>query len=333
MVAIGADEKQKLYILLGLAGVLALVVIFVIKPFGGGSEPEAVAVSTAPPVAATASAPGAVPPGAPPGAVPPDAAGAAAGAPAATAGVGATPQLIAAEKFRSDPFTPYYAPVVVPPPPPPPPTPAPPIPLPPPPVAVPQPDESVGGGLAPAPIIPGIGGGGISVLGRGGSSGSTLRINLPPVTIPQFAARTSPRIVNPGGRVGSAPERPAATRSGDKRIAGVIIGNSVRAVIEINDGTQTVTRIVQPGDELEDLNLRILRIERVTEDNVTTTRMTVLENGQERYFDLRPSPNPIASTLPGGEPGMDGPPGGFPGRGFPGGGGFRPNDPNRIATD
>jgi hypothetical protein len=313
MVAIGADEKQKLYILLGLAGVLGLLVIFVIKPFGGGAPTDAT-LSTAP----TATAPvsqNAVPPSTPGGA-PGGTEGAPAAAPAPAVTAGMTPQLIAAEKFRPDPFTPYYTGVIAAPPLPPPPTPAPPVPIPPPPVPIPPPDEGTGGGVAPAPLIPGWngGGGGDGTGGVSGRrlSGSNLRVNLPPVTIPQFAARTTPRVVTPGGRVGSAPTLTATTRSPNKRIAGIIIGNSVRAVIEINDGTTTTTRIVQPGDELEDLKMKILRIERITENNATVTRMTVLEDGQERYFDLRPSPNPIQSTLPGGGPG-----GGFPGVGSP----------------
>jgi hypothetical protein len=132
-------------------------------------------------------------------------------------------------------------------------------------------------------------------------------LNLPPTSIPQYQLRQGPRNVAAPGVVSDATG--GAQPAPEKRIAGVAIGDSVRALIEINDGTQTITRVVQPGDEVE--GMRILRVERVTEGGQQTTRMWVREAGQDRYFDLRPSSNPVGAGGPGG------PQGGFPG-GFPG---------------
>jgi hypothetical protein len=110
------------------------------------------------------------------------------------------------------------------------------------------------------------------------------------MNIPQYRPRTAPRLGPP--QMAQGENGGAATRSPNKRIAGVIIGDSVRALIEISEADQTITRVVQPGDEVE--GIKILRIERITENDTLVTRMTVLENGQERYFDLRPSPNQAA---------------------------------------
>jgi hypothetical protein len=88
---------------------------------------------------------------------------------------------------------------------------------------------------------------------------------------------------------GGNSEASGAIRASDRRIAGVIIGDSVRALIEISTGDSTITRVVQPGDEVE--GMKILRIERVTVNDALVTRMTVLEDGVERYFDLTAAPS------------------------------------------
>jgi len=136
---------------------------------------------------------------------------------------------------------------------------------------------------------------------------------------------SAPRVqVPPPNRSGGSG---TVTRSGNKRLAGVVIGDSVRALLEIQGDSPetTVTRIVQPGDEVE--GVRVLRIERFTEGaNRTRVRMIVRENGEERSVELRPSPQPLAA--PGGEGGEGGSSGGFPGSGgFPAGfqPGRRPN--------
>jgi hypothetical protein len=93
-------------------------------------------------------------------------------------------------------------------------------------------------------------------------------------------------------------------------LSGVIIGDSVRALLEIsqgdNNGTgmNTVTRIVQPGDEVD--GIRVLRIERTTEGGRPVTRMYIRENGVESFVDLRPAPKAAGqgAGAPGGAAGM-----------------------------
>ncbi|HEX8833858.1 MAG TPA: hypothetical protein VF719_06640, partial [Abditibacteriaceae bacterium] len=279
MVALGADDKKKIYVLLGLAGLLGVVLV-IVKPFGGGSgsggttvpaASNTTAAETGKPAGTSeggAGSDGASTDGAPAG----DAAAASsAGTPVAGGAPGA--QLIAVERFRPDPFKPYYTPVIQPPPAPPPP------PRIPDPLDIPRPggNGNGDGGLAPLSIV--------SARSFGGESSSGALVGLPPVGIPQYRPRTAPS-VGPPPVVSSEGGGRNALRSPNKRVAGVIIGDSVRALIELSDGTQTITRVVQPGDEVE--GIRILRIERVTENDTLVTRMTVLENGQERFFDLTP---------------------------------------------
>jgi hypothetical protein len=86
----------------------------------------------------------------------------------------------------------------------------------------------------------------------------------------------------------------------NKRLSGVIIGDGVRALLEINKGDTIVTRVVQPGDEVD--GILVLSIQRVTVGNQTITRMLVRENGEEKYVDLKPSD--VKTTQPnGGAPG------------------------------
>ena len=108
-----------------------------------------------------------------------------------------------------------------------------------------------------------------------------------------------------------------AIRSANKRLSGVIIGDSVRALLEITVGDAaaggghgqdggadggaaetTVVRVVQPGDEVD--GIKILRIERVYEGGRQITRMFVREGNEERFVDLRPSPTPPVAATSGG---------------------------------
>jgi hypothetical protein len=140
MVAIGADEKKKLYILAGLAGVLILVVVFVIKPFGRGSSTSTTTATTTTPVETVATPPQTTPPGGD------EAEGAAPAAPAAMVSTGGAVPTFGAINARQDPFAPKVIPAL-----PPLPEPSPP----PPPVEIPQPEPAM---LLPARPLPGIGG-------------------------------------------------------------------------------------------------------------------------------------------------------------------------------
>lgn len=104
-------------------------------------------------------------------------------------------------------------------------------------------------------------------------------------------------------------------------------------------GAQVITRVVQPGDEVD--GIKILRINREFENGRPVTRMYIREGDQERYVDLRPAPAPPAG---GGEGFEGGSPGGgrgsFGGSGSPGSGsssggfgGIRPVFPGRNRGD
>jgi hypothetical protein len=124
---------------------------------------------------------------------------------------------------------------------------------------------------------------------------------LPPPYIPRVAiAPTAPANFLPPGGGGSG----GTSRSSNKRLSGVVIGDSVRAILEISDGENVVTRIVQPGDEVD--GIRILRIERVSEGGRMVTRMFIREAGEERYVDLKAAPQQAAGGG-GGIPGMGAP--------------------------
>jgi len=106
----------------------------------------------------------------------------------------------------------------------------------------------------------------------------------------------------------------APQESYDKRLAGVIIGDGVHALLEITAGGQVTTQVVQPGDEVN--GVRVLSIERFRDGERTVTRMLVRDtDGTQRYVDLKPSTQP-----PAGAGGVGGP--GGAGRGFPGAAGF-----------
>lgn len=314
--ALGPEEKKKVYVLLGLFGLLGGVVA-VVDPFGFRSSSSTSDLAIPTPIGGESPAPGAAanatntaPAAGQPAAGQPANGGAAAGQPAGApaagsvaGGAGATgaPKTILAStralpapgvglqlaNARPDPFQPFYRkpPPVLPPPPPP-------VVLPP--LSIPRADD---GNLAPfdprGSRLPGI-------SGAGNGSVSRLALaNLPPVRISSVqGGSVTPRIAQPPALStgGSA----LASPSGNKRLSGVIIGDSVRALLEITDADGTTTRVVQPGDEVS--GIQILRIERTTENGRTQTRMYIREDGEERYVDLRASPNPpAAAAAPGGE--------------------------------
>lgn len=115
-----------------------------------------------------------------------------------------------------------------------------------------------------------------------------------------------PRTSGSGGEAGTG----APQQSYDKRLAGVIIGDGVRALLEITSNGQITTQVVQPGDEVN--GVRVLSIDRVREGDRTVTRMLVRDtDGTQRIVDLKASSQPPAGTGTAG--GFPGAPGGFPG--------------------
>ena len=269
-------EQRKLYIQLGVIGVLALIAGAIYLPglLGGSKTPAVVAV----PPASETTAPGAVAPvdGSLPGATDePGAAGAATTVAATTGSKVSFPVM----RSRTDPFVrPYFIPTPTPIPPPPPPIPPPvSIPLP---VSIPSPGEAGGVGGVGGIALPG---------GPGGGGASSQQLRLPPITIARLdESRRRPTDTTP-------PRRTAGTTGGggtinpsfDKRLSGVVIGDGVRAILEIQRGTELVTHVVSPGDEVD--GITILNIQRFNDGTRTVTRMIIRENGEERSVDLRPS--------------------------------------------
>lgn len=315
MASLGADQQKKLYILLGLAGALGIGLLFAFHPWSRSSSTDA-GSDIGTPAPRTANRPGAagnsppVPPSGGSGGV-----FGAGGAAPVTSAAGAIPgapahpnaQLVSTERFRDDPFTPEIIPPT--PAPPPRPTPIPPTPIPPA-VPLPLPDPGIN-----MPLV-----GGISANAL---SHNPLIMDLPPVRVSALSNPTnSPDTSVPSAIPGSTSS--VLPRSPNKRISGVVIGNTVRALIEITDNEgNVVTRVVQPGDEVE--GLKILRVERVREGDRSVTRMIVREDGEERVIELKPSANPQGQSGAGGSggyPGSGG--GGYPGGG---GGGFAPRPP------
>jgi hypothetical protein len=84
--------------------------------------------------------------------------------------------------------------------------------------------------------------------------------------------------------------------STDKRLSGVIIADGVRALLEIQGPDGPITRVVQPGDEVD--GITVLSIQRYNDGTKTVTRMLIRENGEERTVDLRAAPQ--LTTTPGG---------------------------------
>lgn len=268
-------EQRKLYIQLGVIGVLALIagVIYLPGLFKGSSSTT---VATAPTtnVVSTDAAPPAEG-GGPPGTTT-DAEGGAAPAPAAatTASVVTGPVM----RSRTDPFVKlYFIPT---------PTPLPP-PVPPP-VSIPFPEE-------PTRIsLPGVAGGGAAMQ----------PLVLPPVTINRLneSTRRPTDAFPPRRSAGEGSGGGTINPSFDKRLSGVVIGDGVRAILEIQRGTELVTHVVQPGDEVD--GITVLNIQRFNDGTRNITRMIIRENGEERSVDLRPSAQPLTGA--GGGPGAPG---------------------------
>ncbi len=274
--AIGDDEKKKLMVLGGLLVAIIVVVMVLYNPFGGGSgDDEGAQTPTT-----NAAAPAEVPAG-DPGATPAATAGAGAPAPG---GITAA-SLVSLDGYRADPFQPFVLPTPPPPPPPPPP------------VEIPQPVDIL------PPNSGGYDGIGIPPMGVGGSGARPLAL-LPPIVPRRVAtAPTAPRVaVMPGGDMGTGG---GVLRAQNKRLSGVVIGDSVRALLEVTVGDKITTRVVQPGDDVD--GIRILRLERVVEAGQTITRLVVRENNQEQFVELRPAPQQqaaggIEGLMPGAPP-------------------------------
>lgn len=136
-------------------------------------------------------------------------------------------------------------------------------------------------------------------MGGGGSRRAPQAFNLPPVSINRLdeAARRPtdafpPRRTTGGGSTAGG----AISPSLDKRLSGVVIGDGVSALLEIQGAQGPVTHVVQPGDEVE--GITVLNIQRYNDGTRTVTRMLIRENGEERSVDLRASPNPTGQGAP-----------------------------------
>ncbi len=268
-------EQKRTFAGLGIAGVLALIVGVMYLPglMSGGNT----TVPVAPPSgavtngAAANTATAAVNPvtstGAGGGLTSP-----VAGSPVGAAGTsanGATTQpVVFLSRTRDDPFQPVY---LIPPP-------APtPIPVTPDPqINIASPPGFDGGVTLPA----------IRDARVRAAVAAPLRIGLP--SIPRLETVTAPRDAFPLARTQGEGQAGAPQQSYDKRLAGIIIGDGVRALLELPSGQQ---RVVQPGDEVE--GIRVLNIERFRQGDRTITRMLVRDtDGSQRYVELKPSAQP-----------------------------------------
>lgn len=314
-----STDKKKLFIALGVAGIAALGIggFFVMRSMSGGNTQAAATNS----VDVNAALPeGEL--GAPGSTLANGGIAPATATQISTAGNPST--LLPLSPYRRDPFQPFFIiPTPVPPPPPAPPVPTPtPIPQP---VLIPQIDPvdipRPGGGFGGATP-------GFAVPGINGSGASEGPLVLPVVVIPRLnSTKLVPTNAFPPPRSSSGDGSGTASPSFDKRLSGVVIGNGVRAILEISGGPVPKTYVVQPGDVVE--GITILNIRRYNESGTQVTRMLIRENGGERTVDLKPGP---PRTAGGGEFGSEGGSafGGSPGSfgGSPGGfggspGGFR----------
>lgn len=107
-----------------------------------------------------------------------------------------------------------------------------------------------------------------------------------------------------------------------RRLAGVVVGDSVLAIIDMGDGRPA--EIIRPGQKIPNSPWRVVSID---ENKAVLARSG---NVQPRQIVVKLEPPPGGTVNTGGTPGRGGAPGGFPG-GFPGGppggfpgGGFRP---------
>lgn len=270
-ITLSADDKKKAYLLGAVLGVLGLVGIVVfVKPFGGSNNAD-----TANVVATNTASMQPTPGGnivSPPG-VNRTKFGATTTAVSTTQTAGSvplTPQIPGIGRTRNDPFQPEIIPAL------------PPALLPrrrvlvPVPVSLPRYNNPADGfGLPPASVS------------SDGPSALQRTLFLPPATIFGGTQRTAPPddLRFPGGLdVGAPGADTQATSSTGKRVAGVILGDSIRALIEYQENGQTVSKVVQPGDEVG--GMKILSIQRVKVGDAYMVRVTVRENGQEEFFEL-----------------------------------------------
>lgn len=279
-------EQKRTYAGLGVAGVLALIVGVMYLPalLKGSGTPA----SVAPPSGAVTNSANSnsamggavtVPTGSPGlglAGASSSGVGGSLGAPGSLAAVQTQP-VVFVSRARTDPFQPVY---LIPPP-------APtPIPV--------RPDPQVN-----VPLPSGFGGGvslpSISDPRVRAAVAEPLNIGLP--TIPRLETITAPRDPFPLPRTqGGGDTGGAAQQSYDKRLAGVIIGDGVRALLELPSGEQ---RVVQPGDEVE--GIRVLNIERFQQGDHTVTRMLVRDtDGSQKFVELKPSSQAQAATGEGG---------------------------------
>ena len=316
------DDKKKVFLLVGIAGLLGIGAVFLLWPKGKSTSDTPVAPKV--PVTMASGAPGSAPGGEGSGAPVPDA-----GDDGAIGNTG--PIVVAAAPYRNDPFVPFFTD------PPPLPTPRPtprPLPTLPPPEIIPPPE-----------YIPAPGTGGASNYPLPSLSSNSRRttalVGLPNARIPRLTnVPTAPRVQIAPPSVGGG-SQPALERSPNKRLAGVVIGDSVRALLEVEDvsasgggsggggtdygegGGQTPpkTYIVQPGQEIPEEGIKVLRIERTTEAGRTRVRMVVTENGVLRYIDLREGNTQAGAYGAGGGSGYPGGSGSGGGSPYPGGSG------------
>lgn len=270
------EDQKKTYKLLAVMGVLAVITAGIYVPpmlSGSGPDlPQAPTTETADPAAATDATPPADPAAAATEAAagaPTEGAAPAAAEDTATAAPGPAP----VARYRQDPMQPFYTEAVS----------ADPTPTPIPPVIIPEPRPQI--------ALPQL---------RNEAGPSMALVALPPPRIPGLNR------VATGPQVSSAPRRQlgGTTSGGDpvaaynKRLSGVMIGDGVRALLEINNGDTIVTRVVQPGDEVD--GITVLSIQRLAEGNRTITRMTIREDGEERFVDLKAAPMAPANAAAGG---------------------------------
>lgn len=313
-----SGDKKKLFIGLGVAGVAALGLggYFLMNSRSGAATDAATNAATAN-SAQTSATPSGGPGGSGAtmanGGIPPEGSGEGSGVGVTQVSTGGNPAtLLPLSPYRRDPFQPF----VIAPPPPTPAPPPPPRPTPiPPPVPIPRLDVDV-----PTPGGSGVFGSGgafpVPGVGNGSGVGSQGVLILPSVVIPRLNGnRTVPTNAFPPPRSSSGAGSGVTSPSFDKRLSGVIIGNGVRAVLEINNGATTKSYVVQPGDVVD--GITILNIQRYTEGGNQVTRMLIRENGGERTVDLKPGPPRTGTGAEGGGPG--GFPGAGPGGGRPGG--------------
>lgn len=295
-------QQRQLFMGLGVAGALALLAggLFMTGVIGGGggsaTTPTTATASVSPSssreTGATTTSPGAS--GLTSGISPSGASAAGIGA-----GVPATTTLVpqAVQRFRPDPFQQaYFIP-----------TPVPTLPPVPPPVPIPAPAD-----VEPI-FVPGI---------PGGNAELQRPLNLPPVKISRLdeALRRPSSPFPPRRTLGGPGGAGLPSPSYDKRLSGVVIADGVRAILETQGPAGPVSRVVQPGDEVD--GITILNIQRFNDGTKTVTRMLIRENGEERTVELRAGApiNAASDSSSSSSSGSSGfPSGGFRSGGFPGG--------------